>query len=240
MVTSAVGVGVLPIRIPVDRCYDTQWNFPGHPSLNVFSLQPPYNDSGSENRDGYYTFEVKENGEISSFIRITKEASHVVRVFQTVEFLVVSDDILFFRGNGYYCTLIKGSNIEANDSPGIWATQAVEESDIKPKEWLLMNFPEPTSAPITSEPTTRPTSAPTTSEPTSATIASHKNEPTSATIASHKNEPTSTTIASHKNEFYWRMLVWALPLSVVGIVVILNKLCTKRKDIDKEQYSVIP
>merc|ERR1711933_334586 len=65
---------LLPIRIPIERCYDTQWNPPGHPLLNAYFLSAPYNDRQSGQRDGYYTFDTTTEGKISSFVRVNNES----------------------------------------------------------------------------------------------------------------------------------------------------------------------
>merc|ERR1711933_529867 len=147
MIASTMAKNILPIQIPIERCYDTQWNPPGHPLLSASFLRAPYKDRQSEQRDGYYTFEITANGEISSFVRVTEESSTIIRVFDKVDFLVISEDILFFNGDpsdywagGGNGTLIKGKKVTADNSGGTWATQSMENSNMTPEEWLLKNF----------------------------------------------------------------------------------------------------
>merc|ERR1712176_696872 len=91
-----------------------------------------------------------KEGKISSFVRVNNESSIIVEVFDKVEFLVISEDILFFNGDpgeGYWAgggfgTLIKGLNVEGDNSDGSWVTQPIGESNMTAEEWLLKNFGE--------------------------------------------------------------------------------------------------
>ena len=149
LVASASPASVLPIRIAVDRCHDTQWTVPGHPVLDVRSLRAPVLDQ-ADCRAGYYTFETDGGGNVTRFVRVVEEgpgAPAVRGIYDSVDFLVVSDDVLFFNGNpstsvagGGYGTLIQGSNIPASDAAASYDTVPVEGSGISPTEWLLDNF----------------------------------------------------------------------------------------------------
>eukprot|EP00565_Helicotheca_tamesis_P003827 CAMPEP_0185724702 /NCGR_PEP_ID=MMETSP1171-20130828/1107_1 /TAXON_ID=374046 /ORGANISM="Helicotheca tamensis, Strain CCMP826" /LENGTH=273 /DNA_ID=CAMNT_0028392619 /DNA_START=1 /DNA_END=825 /DNA_ORIENTATION=- len=138
----------LPIEIPIDRCFDVQWNPPGYPLLNASYLQAPWGDWG-DRRDGFYTFQTFTNGTIS-FVRKAGDGE-IVPVFQEVEFLAISDDVLLFNGDphggdgfplgGGYGTLIKAPSIPAGDTDGSWTTkQLVNNSEMTAQEWLMKNF----------------------------------------------------------------------------------------------------
>ena len=160
---------VLPLRIPLNRAWDVQWNPPGHPILSVSQLQlpmgeleggfyslVPQEDEGAT-RMGYYTFATTtaaedsvDGGEISSFVRVTDEKC-LVTIFDQVEFLVLSNEVLLFRGkfpgtrSDYFETLLQGRKVEtAGAGPAgvldYWTTQPVTETLLTPKEWLFQNF----------------------------------------------------------------------------------------------------
>ena len=159
---------VLPLRIPLNRAWDVQWNPPGHPILSVSELQLPIGEPGAESsifpeedegatHTGYYTFvtttaseDSVDGGEISSFVRVTDEEC-LITIFDRVEFLVLSNEVLLFRGipitgsRKYYETLLQGERVEtAGAGPaGIldyWTTQPVTETLLTPREWLFQNF----------------------------------------------------------------------------------------------------
>lgn len=151
----------LPIEIPIDRAFDVQWNPPGHPRLSAWFLDIPYGDrgddpyayydSGHDDRDGYYTFlPSNEDATQMSFVRKQEDGSYI-QVYERVEFLLISDDVLLFNGDphegmgfpagGGFGTLIKAPSIPAGDADGVWDTEALDEHRMSlAKEWLLKNF----------------------------------------------------------------------------------------------------
>ena len=108
------------VRIPIDRCYDVQWNPPGYPMLNVWDLDVPFEDRTEETRKGYYTFATK--GGMTYFVRKMLNGL-VYKIFENVQFMLISDDVLMFESEGYYGTIIKGIRIAADDSDGSWSTK---------------------------------------------------------------------------------------------------------------------
>mmetsp|Transcript_16989 Transcript_16989/g.28298 ORF Transcript_16989/g.28298 Transcript_16989/m.28298 type:complete len:286 (-) Transcript_16989:92-949(-) len=167
----------LPIEIPIDRAFDLQWNPPGHPQLHAWLLDAPWGDRGNDpygyydndDRDGHYTFRINTEDEKMSFVR-KKEDGTYVQVFERVEFLLISEDVLMFNGDphegggfpagGGYGTLIKAPSIPAGGDAGVWDTEPLDESGvITAKEWLLKNFGD-TASPAAS-PTGSPTGMPT-------------------------------------------------------------------------------
>ena len=151
----------LPIEIPTNRVFDVQWNPPGHPKLNAYLLDIPwgdrgndpnsYDNSGQDNRDGHYTFfqSGEEDGQMK-FSRKQVDGSYI-QVFERVEFLLISDEVLMFNGDphkgggfpagGGFGTLIKGPSIPAGDASGVYDTEPLDESGmLTAKEWLLKNF----------------------------------------------------------------------------------------------------
>ena len=137
-----------------------QWNPPGHPKLNAYLLDIPWGDRGDpykfdnsdkDDRDGDYTFfqSGKEDGKMS-FVRKQVDGSYI-QVFERVEFLLISDEVLMFNGDshegggfpagGGFGTLIKGPRIPAGDASGVYDTKPLDESGmLTAKEWLLKNF----------------------------------------------------------------------------------------------------
>jgi len=153
----------LPIVIPLNRCYHTHWLPPGYPILNTYSLGAPFNDQSfvdgeyingkyvllEDKRDGYYTFEIGLDGNITGFVRTNDDTGSIVEVFNEVEFIAISKEVLLFNGDpttgdldGGYGTIIKGSDVSAGPTGGTYQTKSVEDSsnDISPEEWLLKNF----------------------------------------------------------------------------------------------------
>ena len=153
----------LPVEIPIDRAFDVQWNPPGHPQLNAWFLDIPYGDRGddpyayydneNDERGGYYTFlPSEEDASHMSFVRKQEDGTYI-QVYERVEFLLISDDVLLFNGDphegmgfpagGGYGTLIKGPSIPAGGADGVWDTEALDEHGMSSaKEWLLKNFRE--------------------------------------------------------------------------------------------------
>mmetsp|Transcript_18841 Transcript_18841/g.34970 ORF Transcript_18841/g.34970 Transcript_18841/m.34970 type:complete len:94 (-) Transcript_18841:199-480(-) len=87
-----------------------------------------------------------------SFVRERPDGA-VLRIFEEVEFLVVSDDVLLFNGDpgaasfvpgGGYGTLVKAPSVPAGDAGGSWATRPLANgSEIaSAEEWLLEKFPK--------------------------------------------------------------------------------------------------
>jgi len=144
----------LPIVIPLNRCYHTHWLPPGYPILNTYSLDDQSFVDGEhvnveDKRDGYYTFESGPDGKITGFVRTNDDTGSIVEVFNEVEFIAISKEVLLFNGDpttgvlgGGYGTIIKGSDVSAGPTGGTYQTKSVEDSsnDISPEEWLLKNF----------------------------------------------------------------------------------------------------
>ena len=147
-----------PVEIPIDRAFDVQWNPPGHPLLSTYFLDTPYGDRGvhpygseHDDRDGYYTFlPSEEDTSQMSFVRKQEDGSYI-QVYERVEFLLISDDVLLFNGDphegmgfpagGGFGTLIKAPSIPAGDADGVWDTEALDQHAMSSaKEWLLKNF----------------------------------------------------------------------------------------------------
>mmetsp|Transcript_6927 Transcript_6927/g.8623 ORF Transcript_6927/g.8623 Transcript_6927/m.8623 type:complete len:179 (-) Transcript_6927:178-714(-) len=130
------------IRIPIERCYDVQWNPPGYPVLNASYLDVPYKDRTEATRNGYYTFVTK--GGMTYFVRKKLNGS-IYKVFENVQFILIGNDVLMFESEGYYGTLIKGINIPADDSYGSWSTE--KATVLGAENWLAANFavPSPSS-----------------------------------------------------------------------------------------------
>jgi len=154
---TVTAVTTLPIVIPLNRCYDVQWSPPGHPMLDTYSLSVPYNDRFvdgeyvflEDKRDGYYTFKINMDGKITGFVRTNDDTGSITEVFNEVEFIAISEDVLFFNGDptgsvlgGGYGTIIKGSNIPAGPADRAYETTSVEDSsnNVSPEEWLLKYF----------------------------------------------------------------------------------------------------
>ena len=59
-------------------------------------------------------------------------------LFTSMSWTAMSEDVLLFKGNGKYGTLIKGLNIDAGSSPATWhgTTQPTEAVALK---WLILN-----------------------------------------------------------------------------------------------------
>lgn len=97
----------LPVEIPVDRAFDLQWNPPGYPQLDAQSLAIPWGDRANDDpweyydgehdqRTGQYTFlEGASDDDSLSFVRTEEDGSYV-QVFQRVQFLLISEDVLMF------------------------------------------------------------------------------------------------------------------------------------------------
>ena len=154
----------LPIVIPIDRAFDVQWNPPGHPKLSADLLDIPWGDRGSDpwayhdsdhdHRTGQYTFlrqSTDDDEENLSFVRVMEDDGSYVQVFERVQFLLISDDVLMFNGDpheddwfpagGGFGTIIKAPSIPSGDAPGVYDTEPLGENDMpEAKEWLLKNF----------------------------------------------------------------------------------------------------
>mmetsp|Transcript_9772 Transcript_9772/g.15040 ORF Transcript_9772/g.15040 Transcript_9772/m.15040 type:complete len:245 (-) Transcript_9772:56-790(-) len=140
------GTELLQIVIPINRAFDVQWNPPGYPLLRASYLEPPYFDR-NEDRDGYYTFDIQD-GNIAGFVRKRSDGS-VLQVFDEVEFISISDNVLMFNGNpngiylpggGGYGTIIKAPSIASGNAGGNWVTESLANSDMTPEEWLMSKF----------------------------------------------------------------------------------------------------
>jgi hypothetical protein len=148
---------ILPIRIPFDRVYDTQWNPPGHPTLSasgppwdsqslitldklsVNGIQVLDNIWGQTLLDGYYTFETDGYGNIKSFLWVTDEGA-IVTIFEDIDPLLISEEVFFFNGNpganvagGGFGTLVQGFGVDPGQA-GDYAVEPVEESNIAPQQ----------------------------------------------------------------------------------------------------------
>mmetsp|Transcript_18841 Transcript_18841/g.34968 ORF Transcript_18841/g.34968 Transcript_18841/m.34968 type:complete len:255 (-) Transcript_18841:712-1476(-) len=147
---------LLPVRIPIDRCFDVQWSPPGHPVLDAWLLDVPYGDRQSGDRNGYYAFAKDADGGMMIFVRKSTDGS-IVRVFERVEVEVISDEVLLFNGEpaldipgGGYGTLIKAPSITAGNADGSWATQSYEDAEMSMEEWLLKHFSDENATPAPS------------------------------------------------------------------------------------------
>jgi len=146
------GYDMLPISIPLDRCFDVQWNPPGHPTLKTSRLIKPYKDD--ENRDGYYTFLVKDGN--MSFVRKSQDGSIRV-IYEQVDFNLIGENVLMFEGDKWYGTFIKGSGISSGPSAGDYATRMTDS--VQAKSWLLTNF-FISNPDVNPKPSTKPSSKP--------------------------------------------------------------------------------
>lgn len=145
------GSTFLLVEIPIDRVFDIQWNPPGHPQLSSDLLDIPFGDRGSDHRTGHYTFRQSTDGDDNlSLVRVENDGSYV-QVFERVQFLLMSDDVLMFNGDpheddgwpvgGGFGTIIKAPSIPSGDAPGIYDTEPLDENGMyTAKEWLLKNF----------------------------------------------------------------------------------------------------
>ena len=145
------GSTFLPVEVPIDRVFDIQWNPPGHPQLSSDLLDIPFGDRGSDHRTGHYTFRQSTDGDDNlSLVRVENDGSYV-QVFERVQFLLMSDDVLMFNGDpheddgwpvgGGFGTIIKAPSIPSGDAPGIYDTEPLDENGMSTaKEWLLKNF----------------------------------------------------------------------------------------------------
>lgn len=147
---------LLPIKIPVDRAFDVQWNPPGYPMLETYSLYAPWGAKVKmilEGHDCYFAFELSSENDIASFVQIDQTTGKNYTIFDSVEFVAISDDVLMFNGNpltanfvpgGGYGTILKGMNIPSGPADGRYETNPIRTDDEKsktvPKEWLHRNF----------------------------------------------------------------------------------------------------
>ena len=80
-----------------------------------------------------------------------EEDGSYIQVFERVQFLLISDDILMFNGDphdgddfqagGGFGTLVKGPNIPAGDASGVYGTEPLDQKGMfEAKRWLLKNF----------------------------------------------------------------------------------------------------
>jgi len=112
-----------------------QWNPPGVPELCCWRLRSPYRDKVKKREGGYYTF-VESEG-TTSFLRVLPSGEEKV-VFSEVEWIAFSDEVLMFRGDGFYGTVIKGNNLEATDAD--MKVKVESSTKMKAVEWLESNF----------------------------------------------------------------------------------------------------
>jgi len=128
--------GMEQIRIPLDRCFDVQWNPPGAPTLHCSGLDTPFLDKVPLSKGGHYSFVT--NGEHLSLLRVVPGLSKPVTVFSSVEWVSVGEDVLMFVGDGWYGTVIKGFDIPAGNLPVKSRTQAADTA--MAAEWLKRNM----------------------------------------------------------------------------------------------------
>lgn len=124
-----------PIQIPMDRCFDSQWNPPGYPTLECSGLKDPYGADSSEG--GHYAFE--ERGGKMVFMHKKQDGSET-EVFSSVEYTALGDGVLMFQGNGSFGTLVKGLAIPAGIEQISENTRAAEDSETEVRGWLNRNF----------------------------------------------------------------------------------------------------
>ena len=153
---------ILPLRVPVDRVFDVQWNPPGHPELYASYLQTPFGDDwgnytepwardGPADLEGYYTFvRYHQDGKLGLLRK--KEDGTLCSVFHEVAFISISDEVLMMNGDpgpegayggysgGGFGTLVKGTAIPAGNEDGNWETSTLDEYEMSGLEWLLTNF----------------------------------------------------------------------------------------------------
>ena len=134
--------GEASIKVPLDRCFDVQWNPPGVPELRCRSLKQVYRDDVPLSKGGYYTF--SENEGAMSFSRVLPDGTKV-RVFSRVTFMAISESVLMMNGDGNYGTLFKGPKLKAGDESIREPTQAASTKTAL--EWLESNFTEPEPEP---------------------------------------------------------------------------------------------
>lgn len=104
------------LKVPIDRCFDVQWNPPGNPLLRCSTLRQPYGDRSASTSEGdFYTF--TEVGDTTTFVRVRPSGEEIV-VFRTCTWVSVNDDVLHFNGDGSYGTLVKGIQIESGPADG--------------------------------------------------------------------------------------------------------------------------
>merc|ERR1712048_1453876 len=70
----------------------------------------------------------------------------ILPIFEDIDFLVVSEDLLLFNGDpsdgvpgGGYGTLIKAPSIPAGNAGGTWETRVIND-ETTAEEWLMSNF----------------------------------------------------------------------------------------------------
>ena len=121
-------------KIPIDRCFDVQWNPPGVPTLECRGLGNPY---GAEPKPGdYYAFRAAGDG--AKFVQVQPSGKELT-VFTSVDWQSCNDEVLHFNGNGSYGTMIKGTRIASGTSSGSW-TNCHRPSHSEAMQWLSQNF----------------------------------------------------------------------------------------------------
>eukprot|EP00927_Polykrikos_kofoidii_P049875 TRINITY_DN43885_c0_g1_i1.p1 TRINITY_DN43885_c0_g1~~TRINITY_DN43885_c0_g1_i1.p1 ORF type:complete len:225 (-),score=23.95 TRINITY_DN43885_c0_g1_i1:77-751(-) len=137
MTTVETGTEELPIRIPLARCWDVQWNPPGVPSLVCYSLRNPYFDNTPIERGGHYTFERRASGGLF-FVRVLASGERLP-IFDAVDWVAVNDQVLMFNGNHWFGTVIKGLALPENRHRGCYEGTSKPTED-EAQTWLETNF----------------------------------------------------------------------------------------------------
>lgn len=124
------------VKVPIDRCFDVQWNPPGVPALSCHGLSTPFGDAPPQEGD-FYTF--KEAGaENHALVRITSDGKEKV-VFRNCEWTSFNGQVLHFNGDGGFGTLIKGIGVAAGSEDGEWSDcRKPDHSEVM--KWLRLNF----------------------------------------------------------------------------------------------------
>jgi len=143
------------LTVPLDRCFDVQWNPPGVPELSCSSLRRPYGDRGESNEHAFYTFKGSE--EKISLVRVTPCGENKngpveeTVVFESCEWVSFNGQVLHFDGNGSFGTLVKGIGIPAGSEDGFWSgCYKPDHSEVM--QWLRLNFSETERVEVTGSP----------------------------------------------------------------------------------------
>ena len=126
-------------EIPLERCYDVQWNPPGVPVLRCSGLKPgAYTDQAPVSTGGYYAL-VQSEDDVDEYSLLRVLPSGVeTKVFTRVSWVATCEDALMLNGDGNYGTLIKGLSIDATADAVAFSTERADCA--KAVAWLDQNF----------------------------------------------------------------------------------------------------
>lgn len=128
------------VKVPIDRCFDVQWNPPGVPTLSCSGLSTPYKDRLSnpppQEGDSYMFKEV--GPEKVSFVRVRPSGEEIL-VFGHCVWVSFNGEVLHFEGDGSYGTLIKGIGVAAGSEDGAWSGTH-KPDHVEVMKWLRLNF----------------------------------------------------------------------------------------------------